>query len=65
MNFYQINEYVAQGGRVVALGEVSFTHKRTGKTATIPKVDVFMLDNGKITQFMEHFDTKTLLEACE
>jgi len=65
MEFYHINEYVAQGNRVVALGEVSFTHKRTGKTVTIPKVDVWMFENGKATQFMEHFDTYAVMQACE
>lgn len=63
MDFYHINEYVAQGDRVVALGECSWTHKRTGKTATIPKVDVFLFEDGKVTQFMEHYDTYTAIMA--
>jgi len=31
MNYYRIDEYIAQGDRVVALGQVSFKHKKTGK----------------------------------
>ena len=65
MEFYHINEYVAQGGRVVALGEISFTNRKTGKKMTIPKVDVWMFQDGKATQFMEHYDTYTALAACE
>jgi len=65
MEFYHINEYVAQGGRVVALGEMSWTHKRTGKKVTMPKVDVWLFENGKATQFMEHFDTHMAISACE
>ncbi len=65
MEFYHINEYVAQGGRVVALGECSWTHKRTGKTATIAKVDVWLFENGKVTQFMEHNDTYTAMMAAQ
>ena len=65
MEFYHINEYVAQDGRVVALGEMSWTHRRTGKTVTMPKVDVWLFENGKATQFMEHFDTYMAISACE
>jgi len=65
MEFYHINEYVAQAGRVVALGEISWTHRRTGKTATMPKVDVWLFEDGKVTQFMEHYDTQKAIEACQ
>ncbi len=65
MEFYFINEYVAQGGRVVALGEMSWTNRKTGKTITIPKVDVWMFQDGKATQFMEHYDTHIAISACE
>ena len=65
MQFYHINEYVAQGGRVVALGEMSWTNRHTGKTVTMPKVDVWMIENGKATQFMEHYDTHMAISACE
>lgn len=65
MESYIVNEFVAQGARVVALCECSWTHRRTGKTVTIPKVDVFLMEDGKITQFMEHYDTHTVIAACE
>lgn len=65
MQAYIVNEFVAQGGRVVALCECSWIHTRTGKTVTIPKVDVFLLEDGKITQFMEFYDTQTVIAACD
>lgn len=65
MESFHMNEYVAQGERVVALGEMSWTHRRTNKTITIPKVDVWLFENGKAVQFMEHFDTYTALMACQ
>ena len=65
MNAYHVNEFVAQGQRVVALCECSWTHRGTGKTVTIPKVDVLLLEQGKITQFMEFYDTHAVLAACE
>ncbi len=65
MEFYIVNEYVAQGERVVALGECSWTHKKTGNTVKIPKVDVWLFDNGKVVQFMEHYDTHTAIAAAQ
>jgi len=65
MEFYHINEYIAQGDRVVALGECSWTNKRTGKNATLPKVDIFRFEGGKVTEFMEHFDTHTAILASQ
>ncbi|MCR9138055.1 MAG: nuclear transport factor 2 family protein [Alphaproteobacteria bacterium] len=65
MEFYHVNEFVAQGHRVVALGECSWTYRRTGKTVTLPKVDVWLVENGKATQFMEHFDTHAALRATQ
>ncbi len=65
MEFYIVNEYVAQGERVVALGECSWTHKKTGNTVTIPKVDVWLFKDGKVVQFMEHYDTHTAITAAQ
>ena len=64
MEFYHVNEYVAQGNRVVAIGECSWTHRRTGKTATIPKVDIWLFEEGKVTQFMEYYDTHAAIMAA-
>ena len=65
MNAYHVNEFVVQGARIVALCECSWTHRGTGNTVTIPKVDVLLLEQGKITQFMEFYDTQAVLAACE
>src|SRR3712207_966723 len=39
MQYYTVNEYVAQGDTVVARGECAWTNKKTGKVAKTPKVD--------------------------
>ncbi|MEX3011535.1 nuclear transport factor 2 family protein [Hoeflea sp. TYP-13] len=65
MEFYHINEYVAQGSRVVTIGECSWTHRRNGNTVTIPKVDIWLFEDGKATQFMEYYDTYTVLMASQ
>ena len=57
MIYYRIDEYIAQGNRVVALGSCSFKHKITGKTLETPKADFHRFRNGKICEFFEFYDT--------
>lgn len=54
---YRIDEYIAQGDRVVALGHVSFKNKRTGKVLETPKADFHKFRDGKICEFFEFYDT--------
>ena len=57
MIHYTINEYIAQGDRVVALGTCSFRHKQTGKVLETPKADFHKFRAGKICEFFEFYDT--------
>jgi ketosteroid isomerase-like protein len=57
MQHYVIEEFIAQGDRVVALGNCSFQHKQTGKILTTPKADFHRFRNGKICEFFEFYDT--------
>ena len=57
MIYYRIDEYIAQGDRVVALGHVSFKNKRTGKVLQTPKADFHKFRDGKICEFFEFYDT--------
>jgi ketosteroid isomerase-like protein len=57
MKEYRIDEYIAQGDRVVALGSCSFKHKRTGKILDTPKADFHKFRDGKICEFFEFYDT--------
>ena len=63
MIYYRVNEYIAQNDRVVALCDVSFRHKKTGKVATSPKADVHRFRDGKICEFFEYYDTAGLAAA--
>jgi len=63
MEFYHINEYVAQGDRVVAIGECAWVNRHNGNRIRIPKVDIWKIEGGRATQFMEYYDTHTVLEA--
>jgi uncharacterized protein len=54
---YEIDEYIAQGDRVVALGSCAFRNKRTGKVLDTTKADFHKFRNGKICEFFEFYDT--------
>lgn len=64
MIYYRVNEFIAQGDRVVALGQVSFKHKKTGKILTTPKADFHKFRDGKICEFFEFYDTASALAAA-
>ena len=40
------------------------TGRKTGKQITLPKVDVWYIENGKATEFMEYFDTHAAVQAA-
>jgi len=61
---YVVDEYIAQGDRVVAVGSTSWTNKKTGKTASTQKVDIWRMRNGKAVEFMEFYDTANLIAAA-
>ena len=64
MIHYRIDNYIAQGDRVVALAHCSFRHKRTGKVLETPKADFHKFRSGKICEFFEFYDTALALAAA-
>lgn len=64
MIYFRIDEYIAQDDRVVALGEVSFRHRKSGKVVVSPKVDIHRLRGGKICEYFELYDTAAALAAA-
>lgn len=65
MIFYRIDEYIAQGDRVVAIGSTSWRNKKTRKVVTTPKVDIWRMKNGKGVEFAEYYDTAKLIAAAQ
>jgi uncharacterized protein len=63
MIHYTVNEYVAEGDRVVAIGSTSWKNKQTGKTFETRKVDVWKFKNGKAIEFYEYYDTAKVATA--
>jgi ketosteroid isomerase-like protein len=61
---YVIDEYIAQGDRVVAIGSTSWRNKKTAKVFSTPKIDIWRLKHGKVTEFSEFYDTAHVLAAA-
>ena len=61
---YRVDEFVAEGDRIVSLGSCAFRNRRTRKVARTPKVDVYRFQDGRVVEFREYYDTAGLLEAA-
>jgi ketosteroid isomerase-like protein len=57
------DEFVAQGDRVVAIGEYSGRYKATGKSFRAPFVHVWTVRDGRIERFVQHTDTALVQRA--
>jgi ketosteroid isomerase-like protein len=54
---FEPREMIAQGDRVIVLGEESATIKATGKVLDNSWVHAFTLRNGRVVAFQEYLDT--------
>ena len=62
---FEMEEYVAQGDRVVAIGRCAWRNKRTGKVAETPKIDLWRFKDGKAVAFSEFYDTARAFAAAQ
>jgi ketosteroid isomerase-like protein len=60
---YAAEHFVAQGDRVVMLGRCSWRAKASGRVVSTPKADSFRMQDGKIVEFFEYFDTAQVRDA--
>jgi ketosteroid isomerase-like protein len=60
---FEPREYVAQGDRVIALGNYRGTGSATGKSYQSDWVMSFTLRDGKVTKFQEFTDTAAIAAA--
>ena len=65
MVYYNADEFVAQGNRVVMIGSCSWRHRKTGNVVDTPKVDIFRMRDGKIAAFFELYDTAQIVAATQ
>jgi ketosteroid isomerase-like protein len=62
-NKFDVQEYIAQGDKVVTLGEYNWTSKATGKEFEAHFVHAVTVRNGKICKFREYTDTHAAVAA--
>ena len=58
-------EFVAEGDKVIVLGESAATVRSTGKSYETEWVHVFHLHDGKVTEFKEFFDNAAATRAFQ
>jgi ketosteroid isomerase-like protein len=64
MVYCDIDDFVAQGDRVVAMGRTAWRHRGTGKVTESPKIDVWRIRDGKAVEFAEFYDTASMYAAA-
>lgn len=65
MVHYTVHEYIAEGDRVVAIGNCHWRYLKTGKEVETPKVDIITMRESKIVDFFELYDTKRAIACTE
>lgn len=65
MLHYTPELFVEQGNQVVVKSRCGYRSTRTGKKVQTAKADFFTFRRGKVVEFHEFYDTKTVLEATQ
>lgn len=61
---YVVENFVAQGDRVVMLGRCAWRHRMTDKVVWTAKADSWRFADGKAVEFFEFYDTAQVLAAA-
>lgn len=62
---FEPREFIAQGDRVVVLGNSAGTVKPTGRNFETDWVHIFTVKDGKVTSFKEFFDSAAMERAYQ
>lgn len=57
---FEVREYVAEGDRVVALGNFEARSKTTGRSASTDWSMIWVLRDGKVARFQAYVDTAAI-----
>ena len=63
MIYGSVDDLVAEGDKVVAIGSASWRYNKTGRVVETPKVDVWQFRDGKAVSFYEYYDTAMMIWA--
>lgn len=61
---FATRETIAEGGRLVWIGDCRWQHKESGQVATSIKVDIWHFQDGKAVRFLEMFDTLAFAQTA-
>jgi ketosteroid isomerase-like protein len=61
---WKVDQYIAQGDRVVVLSRCTWRFKKTGKDVSTPKADVWRFADGKAVEYFEYYDTAQVHAAA-
>jgi len=61
---HAMEDFIAEGDRVVAVGQMSWRNRATGKVVETPKVDIWTFRDGKAVAFAEYYDTARTIAAA-
>ena len=64
MDYYEIDELIADRDRVIALTRCGWTNRSTGKSVRTPNCDVFRFRDGRIAEFHTCYDTASVRSAA-
>lgn len=64
MQHYTVDELFGSGDRIVMLGRMAWVHKRTGRRMESPKADFLRMQDGKVVEFFEFYDTAKAVAAA-
>lgn len=62
---FKLQTLIDGGGTIVALGDYSGTHRRTGKALCARAAHVWQLEGGKVRRFEQFTDTLLVAQAME
>ena len=63
MLYFDVYQFIADGDDVVMVGRCAWRSRATGAEVDTPKVDIWHFENGKVTRFMELFDSLAFARA--
>jgi len=63
MLYFDVYQFVADGDDVVMIGRCAWRSRESGAEVDTPKVDIWHFENGRVTRFMEMFDSLAFARA--
>ena len=63
MLYFDVYQFIADGDDVVMIGRCAWRNRATGAEVDTPKVDIWHFENGRVTRFMEMFDSLAFARA--